>query len=340
MDASIGNQPFQGDAGNFTTEWIERRQDDRLGRVINNHIHAGGSFKGTDVASLPSDDPPLHLIALDVQHADGGFDRMISGGALDGLDDKFLGFSAGFIAGGIADFLQHQGGFSTSLIRHILDQLPLGIFAGQPGQTLQPGILLDDHALHFLLTEIERLRAFVHLPFEPDLLAFFPAQQFDFAIDILFANVEGLFLRAQFVAFRLNVGIKVLLLLIPFILDFEELLAFEGICFFCSIIEELFCTLLCRSNPDAGDAIRHNPAYGESKHSGTRKNHGQPDTEIHTTSIVKIRYSIKQKIRTASTLQEGTDERTLPIQWAPAGASFTSTLSLVPRWRKSSQESR
>mgnify|MGYP003693834893 CR=1 FL=1 len=42
---------------------IERRQDHRLGRVVDDHVDAGDDLERADVAALAADDAPLHVVA-------------------------------------------------------------------------------------------------------------------------------------------------------------------------------------------------------------------------------------------------------------------------------------
>jgi hypothetical protein len=62
MDAAVRDEPGQRQARNFAPYGIEAGDDDRLGRIVDDQIDAGGGFEGSDVAALAPDDAPLHVI--------------------------------------------------------------------------------------------------------------------------------------------------------------------------------------------------------------------------------------------------------------------------------------
>ena len=62
MDPAVGDQPLQGDAGDFPANGIEPGNDHGLGRVVDDQVYAGCRFQSADISPFPSDDPPLHLL--------------------------------------------------------------------------------------------------------------------------------------------------------------------------------------------------------------------------------------------------------------------------------------
>ena len=63
---------FQREAGDFAADHVEGADDDHAGRVVDDHVHAGGLLEGADVAALAADDPALHLVVGDAHRAGGG----------------------------------------------------------------------------------------------------------------------------------------------------------------------------------------------------------------------------------------------------------------------------
>jgi hypothetical protein len=82
MYSAVRNKSLKRNLGYLAPESVECRQNHRLGRIINDHIDTGCGFECANVATLLADDPTFHLIALNVQNADGCFDGMVDGGTL------------------------------------------------------------------------------------------------------------------------------------------------------------------------------------------------------------------------------------------------------------------
>ena len=122
VDPAVRDEPFQGDPGHLAPQRVEARQSNCLRRVINDNIHPRRRLKRLDISSLFPDDPPLHLIALNVEHAHCRLDAVICGGPLNRLNDDLLGFFLRIHPCGVADFLQHLRRLRLCLIDHILQK--------------------------------------------------------------------------------------------------------------------------------------------------------------------------------------------------------------------------
>ena len=59
MDAAVFDQLLQRQAGDLTPQAVERREDDCVGRVVDDEVDTRQVLEGADVASLPTDDPPF-----------------------------------------------------------------------------------------------------------------------------------------------------------------------------------------------------------------------------------------------------------------------------------------
>ncbi len=64
---------------------VEARQDDRLGRVVDDDIDARGHLQSPDVAALAADDPALHVVGGQVDDGHRRLDDVLGGGPLDGV---------------------------------------------------------------------------------------------------------------------------------------------------------------------------------------------------------------------------------------------------------------
>ena len=61
------------------------------GRVVDDHVDAGGLLEGADVPALAADDPALHVVGRDVDGADGRLGGVRRGVALDGRGEDLAG---------------------------------------------------------------------------------------------------------------------------------------------------------------------------------------------------------------------------------------------------------
>ena len=91
MDAAVGDELVERDAGDFAADRIERADDHHAGRVVDDHVDAGGFFERADVATFAADDAALHFVAGNVDRAGRGFGRVRGGEALDRGQQHFLG---------------------------------------------------------------------------------------------------------------------------------------------------------------------------------------------------------------------------------------------------------
>ena len=73
MNPAVQNQIFQRHFGDLSANRIKRRQRDRAGRIVNNHFHAGGFFKGPDIAAFLADNFTFDIIGGDFHHRRGDF---------------------------------------------------------------------------------------------------------------------------------------------------------------------------------------------------------------------------------------------------------------------------
>ncbi len=95
MDTAVDHQLVQRQTGHFATHRIKPGKNDCLGRIIDNDLNAGGSFKRPDIPAFTTNDPAFDLIAFNVEDRHGILDGSLRGNPLDRFDDNFLGFLVG-----------------------------------------------------------------------------------------------------------------------------------------------------------------------------------------------------------------------------------------------------
>ena len=62
VNTTVGNEVLERHAGSLTTDRVEAREYDGLGGVVNHEVNAGHLLKGSDVATLATDDATLEVI--------------------------------------------------------------------------------------------------------------------------------------------------------------------------------------------------------------------------------------------------------------------------------------
>ena len=91
MNAPVGNELLQRNAGHLPADRLKAGKGDGLWCVVNDQVHAREGFNGPDVPAFPADDPALHLVVGQGNYADGSFRHMVRRAALNGQGDDFPG---------------------------------------------------------------------------------------------------------------------------------------------------------------------------------------------------------------------------------------------------------
>ena len=120
-------------------------------------------------------------------------------------------------------------GLDTGFVCEIVHQYPLRLVVREPRRPLQPDVLFRDQALELGLAGVEPLRLLVQVPLQYPLLPLLLPQELDLPVDVLFADLYRLLLSLELCLFALDIAVKILLLLVPFVLDFKELLPLERV---------------------------------------------------------------------------------------------------------------
>ena len=150
VDAAVGNELFQGDAGDFPPDGIKAGQDDRLGRVVDDQVDARRGLQGADVAPLAADDAALHLVVGQVDHGDRGLGHVVRRALLNRQGDDVAGLFIGLVLCLALDFADHDRrvviGFALDVVHDDL----AGFLRRHLGDALQFGLLLRAHGLDLL----------------------------------------------------------------------------------------------------------------------------------------------------------------------------------------------
>ncbi len=157
VNPAIGDQSLERPPGHFPPDGVEAGDDHGIGRVVDDHIHAGSGLERADVPAFPPDDPAFHLIARQRHGRDGAFSRMLGAQSLDGDGDDPAGIPVGGAAGLLLDLPDQRGRLTPRFILYALKNFPASILRGEPGNPLQLGSLLLGQAVRLALAAAEGL---------------------------------------------------------------------------------------------------------------------------------------------------------------------------------------
>ncbi len=217
MDAAVGHQFMQRQAGNFAANGVEAAEDNSIGRVVDNDLHTGERFQGANVAALAANDTAFDLLIFKVEHANGVLHSCFSGGALDGLYDNLLGLLVGGYLGLLHDVHDACGGIGPGLLGHHLHQVLLGFLGSHAGNVFQFLDALIVYLLHLGLTFAQHLNLVVEVGAHLlELLALL--------LQVSHLLVEGVFALFQLALLLAKSGVAFVHLLLVLALHLDELL--------------------------------------------------------------------------------------------------------------------
>src|SRR5579875_1337833 len=137
VDAAVGNEPLEREAGQLAPDRVVAGDDDRLRCVVDDEVDPRRRLDGPDIAALPADDPALHVVARQRDHGDGALGDELPGQALDGDRHDLLRPPIGLLARLGLDLPDHLGGIVSRFLDHLIDERPLRLLAGEPGGLLE-----------------------------------------------------------------------------------------------------------------------------------------------------------------------------------------------------------
>ena len=94
MDPAVLDELFERELRHLTPDPVERGEDDRVRRVVDDEINAGQVLERADVPALAADDAALHVVARELDDGDRGLRRMACGDALQSVRNERAGPAA------------------------------------------------------------------------------------------------------------------------------------------------------------------------------------------------------------------------------------------------------
>ena len=137
MNPSVTDKALQCKPGDLPSQWIERRQYNRFGRIIHHQVNPSRGFNGTDVSAFASDDLSFDLVTFQLEYGNSIFNGLLCCSTLDALDNDLPGFLVGLLACILNDLLLQGKRSGMGLLFEALNQLGLGIFCAETGDFFQ-----------------------------------------------------------------------------------------------------------------------------------------------------------------------------------------------------------
>jgi len=179
-------------------------------------------FERADISALLADDPPLHLLVLDVQDAHRRFHAMIDRGPLYRLDDDLLGFCARLGFRHLTDILEGLDRLTLRFVHEIFHEHFPGVFAAEAGGALQALVLLPDQLRELLAFFRGEPEPLVDLLSQSGEIAFLPVDEFNLPFEVLLPGGELFFKRLAFISPRVRLFFEFLFSPLPFHLRLGE----------------------------------------------------------------------------------------------------------------------
>src|SRR5712692_2789701 len=148
VDAPIENEPGQSQSSYFTTHRIETGENNRLWRVIDDQVDAGGGLKCANIAPLTSDDTPLHFVVGQWHHRHNRFGNLVGCAALNGEGDDFSCAGIGLFACLFFNQTDTLRGFGANLIFNAAQQEFPGLLLRKLGDTFYLAELLAPEIIY------------------------------------------------------------------------------------------------------------------------------------------------------------------------------------------------
>ena len=137
VDAPVLDQLLERHPRHLAAEPVERREDDRLRRVVDDEVDAGQVLERADVAALAADDPALHVVGGQLDDRDGRLGRVARGDALERVGDEGPGAAPRLGPRLLLQLADAAGELVPDQVLRALEQLVLRLGDGQPGDPLE-----------------------------------------------------------------------------------------------------------------------------------------------------------------------------------------------------------
>ncbi len=210
VDAAVGDEVLERDAGGLAANGVEARQRHGLGGVVDDERDARDLLERADVAPLAADDAALEVVGGDVDGGHRDLAGLVGGAALNGGRDDLAGGLVGLGADVLLALAQNLGLLADGLGAYAVEELGVGFVAGEAGDALELGDALG-------LEGVEVDLALVELALEAGELVVA-------TVEDVVAAIEGLLALHDATLHVLELALALLLLRLGGLLDGQDLL--------------------------------------------------------------------------------------------------------------------
>src|SRR5437773_11177943 len=139
VNAPVGDETLEREPTHLAPHGVEARDYDRVGRIVDDHVHAGSGLEGADVATFAADDASLHLVGREGDGGHGALGGVLGRDALDRDGEDLLRLAVGALFRLLLQLAAQRGGFAAGLVLEAAQQLLLRLLRGEAGDLLEPG---------------------------------------------------------------------------------------------------------------------------------------------------------------------------------------------------------
>ena len=293
VNAAVGNEVLEGNAGSLATDRVEARKNDGLGRVVDHEINAGNLLERADVTTLAADDAALEVIGGNVHGGNGDLGGVVGGAALNRQGEDLLSGLVALCANLLLGLADDRGSLVGNLATNLIEQLLVGVLAGQVGDALKLRGLLGAKFL-------ELARALLDLASLAGQLMLALVEGIVTAIEGLLALHHAVLERTNLVLTLLVLSLGGLLVLDDLFLGLEQSLFFEGLGLTLCIADQGLSLCVCRLNLFVGlvKTTLLGGAHVENGGDGTQNDADERCDDRHAHSFLWIRYTTKRTVLT------------------------------------------
>src|SRR3990172_9827309 len=163
VDAPVLHELLEGEPGGLAADRVEAREHHRLRRVVDDEVHAGGRLEGSDVPTLATDDPPLHVLTRQREDAHRGLARLLRRDTLDRDRHDLPGALLALLAGALLDLAYGRHRLALRLIDDLPTERLAGLLSRHLCDPLERRPMLGRRLLELLAHEPQPLVTVVQL---------------------------------------------------------------------------------------------------------------------------------------------------------------------------------
>ena len=293
VNAAVSNKVLEGDARGLATDRIETRKHDGLGRIIDHEVDAGNLLEGADVATLAADDATLQVVRRNMHGGNGDLGCVVGSAALNRQGQNLLGGLVALGANLLLGIANDRGSLVGDLAANLIEELLVGVLAGQVGDTLELGGLLGAELLELAgaLLDLTGLAGQLVLTLVESVVS---------AIKGLLALHHTVLERTNLALTLLVLGLGGLLVLDDLLFSLEQSLFFEGLGLTLSITDQGLSLCVCRLDLFVGlvKTTLLGGAHVGNGGDGTQNDANERCDDRHAHSFLWIRYTTKRTVLT------------------------------------------